>query len=86
MKFISRPLLALLLLGLPAVAAADADTEIAQCTEVSTRFHGNPHSLSIGDLDVLRSCVNRQQEVLRADLRQSSHERRVARASLQDDL
>lgn len=90
MKLIPRPLIALLLLGLPALAvadaASDAGTDIARCAEVSTRFHDNPRGLSIGDLDALRSCINRQQDVLRADLRQTSSERRVARASLHDDF
>lgn len=90
MNPIPHALIALLLLGLPALVAADpasdAGSGIAQCAEVSARFHDNPRGLSIGDLDALRSCINRQQDVLRAELRQASGERRVARASLHDDF
>lgn len=86
----SKGIALLLLLGLPAFAAADttdtSGSDLAMCTEVATRFHDNPRGLTIGDLDVMRGCINRQQDLLRTAQRQPSTERRLARASLQDDL
>lgn len=89
MKY-SKGIALLLLLGLPAFAAADtvdtSGSDLAACTDVATRFHDNPRALSIGDLDVMRGCINRQQDLLRAAQRTPSTERRLARASLRDDL
>lgn len=83
----SKGIALLLLLGAPALAAADtADHDLARCSDVATRFQNQPRALSIGDLDVLRSCINRQQDLLRAAQRSDSGERRMARASLRDDL
>jgi hypothetical protein len=86
MKY-SQGIALLLLLGAPALAAADpSDNDLARCTDVATRFHDNPRALTIGDLDVMRGCINRQQDLLRAAQRSDSSERRLARASLRDDL
>ena len=87
MKY-SKGIALLLLLGAPAFAAADpASDDLSRCTDVATRFHDNPRALTIGDLDVMRGCINRQQDLLRAAQRTtSSGERRLARASLRDDL
>lgn len=87
MKY-SKGIALLLLLGAPALAAADPSDsgDLARCTDVATRFHDNPRALSIGDLDVMSGCINRQQDLLRAAQRTESGERRLARASLRDDL
>lgn len=89
MKY-SQGIALLLLIGAPAFAVADAAdlaaADVARCTDVATRFHDNPRALSIGDLDVMRGCINRQQDLLRAAQRQDSTGRRLARASLRDDL
>lgn len=87
MKY-SKGIALLLLLGAPALAAADPSdsSDLSRCTDVATRFHDNPRALSIGDLDVMRGCINRQQDLLRAAQRTESGERRLARASLRDDL
>lgn len=81
----------LLLLGLPVAAAADAanpaGADLALCADMAERFRDQPRTLSIADLDTLRGCINSQQDLLRSAQRSSAlAERRVARASLHDDL
>lgn len=55
----TRTGIVLLLIGLPAMATADG-IDMAQCTEVASRFSSHPQGLKIGELDVLKTCINVQ--------------------------
>lgn len=79
-----------LLLGLPAGAVADTDAEIAQCASAAQQFATAPRAMSIGELDILKSCINSQRALLVSDAQRQrielERERKLARASLRDDF
>lgn len=66
------PALLLLLLGLPALAVAASDNadEAARCAQLSAGFGSSPRSLSIGELDALKTCINTQEAAMREEQRQ----------------
>lgn len=80
----------LLLAGLPMVAAADSDAEMAKCTQVAQKFSSNPRGMALSDLDALKTCINVQQSALRGSLEQSRYQvgmdQTRLRASLRDDF
>lgn len=80
----------LLLAGLPMVAAADSDAEMAQCTRVAQKFTSDPRGMAISDLDALKTCINLQQTAMRGSADQSRYqvglEQTRLRASLRDDF
>lgn len=78
-----------LLLALPAMAAADDSAPL--CAPLATRFAGAPRSLSIAELDELRTCINVQRAALLNAQRQAQRaalmaQRTHVRPSLRDDL
>ena len=80
----------LLLAGLPMVAAADSDADMAQCTQVAQKFSGDPRGMTISDLDALKTCINVQQAAMRgsadAGRYQAGMNHTRLRASLRDDF
>jgi len=80
----------LLLAGLPMVAAADSDAEMAQCTRVAQQFSSDPRGMSLSDLDALKTCINLQQTALRGSSDQNRYQVGMGaarlRASLHDDF
>lgn len=80
----------LLLAGLPMVATADSDAEMAQCTRVAQTFSSDPRGMSLSDLDALKTCINVQQSAMRGSTDQSRYqvgmERTGLRGSLRDDF
>lgn len=80
----------LLLAGLPVVAAADSDAEMAQCTQVAQKFSSNPRGMALSELDTLKTCINTQQTAMRGSAEQSRYqvgmEQTRLRASLRDDF
>lgn len=66
----SRTGMVVLLMGLPAMAGADAGVDMAQCAEVASRFGSNPQGLKIGELDLLKTCINVQVMAMATDAEQ----------------
>lgn len=84
----TRTGIVLLLIGLPAVAAAEG-IDMAQCTEVASRFSSNPQGLRIGELDVLKTCINVQVMAMAEEASQRSRtpsQRSLATAQPPDGL
>lgn len=80
----------LLLAGLPLAAMADADADMALCTQMAQKFSTDAHGMSLADLDALKTCISTQQTALRGTVEQGRFqvgmERTRLRASLRDDL
>jgi hypothetical protein len=68
----NRTGIVLLLLGLPLAAGATADST-AQCAELANKFTSAPRTLSISELDELKTCISEQ----RLAMEQAQLERQV---------
>lgn len=77
------------LAGLPLGAWADSDATMAQCVQVAQKFSSSPRSMEIAELDQLKTCINQQQAAMPEAAQRRAlpvMERKLARASLRDDL
>lgn len=78
------------LAGLPLVAAAGDNVDVAQCAATAERFSSDARSLSIGDLDRLKTCITLQVEAMgnEAQLQRPrvTLAQRIAKSALRDDL
>lgn len=81
----------LFLAGLPLAAGAADDSDLAACSALAERFGKAPRTLSISELDGLKSCINVQAAAMGESGQRptvgTDNVRRMARTSLQrDDL
>jgi hypothetical protein len=78
------------LAGLPLVASADENADVAQCAAVAERFSSDPRSMEISQLDQLRTCINVQVDAMGRETKsnrpQLTMAQRYAKPVLRDDL
>lgn len=57
--------LLLLLTTLPLVVEATVSPGAEHCAQLAGNFGSDPRAMTISDLDILRSCINEQQQAMR---------------------
>lgn len=83
-----------LLVSLGGIAQADSSIDLPGCVVVAGKYHANPFSLELAEIDLLRTCLNWQYAAKMSDdkqkqlkaMQEKSDLQRIRRTQLKDDL